>query len=284
MPSLSPAARNDAASARAVPCLVALACLAVSPAAAREVDDCLVDPSALVRVGSPVSGLVGDVMVARGDAVRRGQAIARLESDVEAAAAALDRFRAESRAGVAAQEARLAFSRARPERTEQLVGWGIASQERYEELLAEVAVDEQDLLREEQSRRLAELELARAESALANRTIRAPIDGIVIEHPLEAGEYVHQDAPLVVLARLDPLHVEVFLPVALYPEIRIGMEATVRPAPPIGGTYAARVSVVDRVFDPASNTFGVRLELPNPDSALPGGMRCTVDFPTVEAR
>lgn len=280
MPSPSPAARNEAATAL-LAWTLGLALLASAPAAAREVDDCLVDPSATVRVGSPVSGLVGEVMVARGDAVRRGQPVARLESAVEAAAVALDRFRAESRAGVAAQEARLGFSRARLARTEQLVDRGITSRERYEELLAEVAVDEQALVQEEQERRLAELQLARARAALEQRTIRAPIDGIVVERPLSAGEYVHQDTPLVILARLDPLHVEVFLPVAVYPEIRIGMEAIVRPRDPIGGAYPARVSVVDRVFDPASNTFGVRLELPNPDGALPGGMRCTVDFPTL---
>ena len=36
--------------------------------------------------------------------------------------------------------------------------------------------------------------------------------------------------------------------------------------------------VVDRVMDAASGTFGVRLRLPNPDLALPAGIRCTVRF------
>jgi multidrug efflux pump subunit AcrA (membrane-fusion protein) len=38
------------------------------------------------------------------------------------------------------------------------------------------------------------------------------------------------------------------------------------------------VIVVDRVIDPASNSFRVRLELPNADNALPPGLRCKVDF------
>jgi len=42
--------------------------------------------------------------------------------------------------------------------------------------------------------------------------------------------------------------------------------------------YSAAVGIVDRVIDPASNTFGVRLELPNPDYRLPVGLKCTVRF------
>ena len=38
------------------------------------------------------------------------------------------------------------------------------------------------------------------------------------------------------------------------------------------------VIVVDRVFDAASGTFRVRADLPNPDLALPGGLRCQVQF------
>ena len=65
--------------------------------------------------------------------------------------------------------------------------------------------------------------------------------------------------------------------------VRTGMIATVRPGEPIGGAYIAVVAVVDRVFDPSSGTFGVRLELDNPGNKLPGGQRCTVTF-TLPAR
>ena len=38
------------------------------------------------------------------------------------------------------------------------------------------------------------------------------------------------------------------------------------------------IKVVDRVLDVASGTYGVRLELPNPQGQLPGGIRCQVEF------
>ena len=50
------------------------------------------------------------------------------------------------------------------------------------------------------------------------------------------------------------------------------------PVPPVGGTYTAEAEVVDPVIDAASDTFGVRLILPNPHHTIPAGIRCTVDW------
>jgi len=38
------------------------------------------------------------------------------------------------------------------------------------------------------------------------------------------------------------------------------------------------VTVVDRVIDAASGTFGVRLDLPNPDLSIPGGLPCEIQL------
>jgi membrane fusion protein, heavy metal efflux system len=45
-----------------------------------------------------------------------------------------------------------------------------------------------------------------------------------------------------------------------------------------GSEVSAVVKTVDRVIDAASNTFRVRLELPNADGKLPAGLRCKVDL------
>jgi hypothetical protein len=42
----------------------------------------------------------------------------------------------------------------------------------------------------------------------------------------------------------------------------------------------SEVSVVDRTIDAASDTFGVQLQLDNADHAIPGGIRCNIDFTT----
>jgi hypothetical protein len=74
------------------------------------------------------------------------------------------------------------------------------------------------------------------------------------------------------------LLVETFLPVEYYSRIKIGQPGRVMTDGAIAGTFEANVTVIDRVFDAASKTFGVRLELPNPGYVLPAGQVCTVSF------
>ncbi len=56
------------------------------------------------------------------------------------------------------------------------------------------------------------------------------------------------------------------------------MKATITPETDVDSRYNSIVTIVDRVIDPASGTFGVRLELPNPDYQLPSGLKCSVKF------
>jgi RND family efflux transporter MFP subunit len=266
--------------------LIGLAVLmaATATADAAESFDCVIDPSETVKLGSPITGVLAEVLVQRGDVVTRGKPVATLESSIEASTVRLNRFRAESTAKIDAQEERLKLAQSRVDRAGSPRGL-VVTQDKYEELHAEAGVAEQELLREKQDRQLSQLELERSQATLDQRTIRSTIDGIVTEKKLSAGEFVNQEGYIVTVSRLDPLNVEVFLPVVYFKQVRVGMEGSVHPAPPIGNTYSAIVSIVDHVFDPASATFGVRLALPNPGNVLPGGQRCkvTFDFDSVPA-
>jgi RND family efflux transporter MFP subunit len=279
MCSHSQASRNSGR--RIAGAAAVLAALAATPAGAAERSfDCVIDPSEMVKLGSPVPGILAKVLVRRGDAVTQGQEVAMLNSSIDVAAVNLTRFKAESTARIAAQEARLALAKAKMTLIADLVQRKIeaTASNKYEEARAEVRVAEQELVREQQDRKVNQLELARAEAVLEERTIRSPIDGIVTERKLSGGEYINQEGYVVAVARLDPLHVETYLPVATYGQVQVGTVAKVRPNPPIGGSYDATAIVVDRVFDPSSSTYGVRLQLPNPEHALPGGQRCKVAF------
>lgn len=127
------------------------------------------------------------------------------------------------------------------------------------------------------NRRLADLELNRTTAEVALRTIRSPINGVVVERYMHPGEFPKQERVLK-LAQIDPLRVEVYAPVSMLHTVTVGMQAVVRPEDPVKGEYKAKVTVVDKVVDAASGTFGVRLELPNSDMKLPAGLKCTVRF------
>lgn len=68
-------------------------------------------------------------------------------------------------------------------------------------------------------------------------------------------------------------------PVNLLPSVKIGIKAKVIPEAPIGSQYTVGAKIADRVIDAAKGTFGVRLELPNPNHRLPAGLKCKVIFP-----
>lgn len=259
---------------------ILLAALLLSgPALANDATfDCVIEPSLTLRLGSPVTGIVASVEVDRGDRVRRGQVLARLEASVEEATLALVRARAASGAEIDARRARLEQTRSELGRAASLHGSAVVSTQRMEELRATSAIAASDLALAELNRRLAALEVGRVEALLEQRTVRSPIDGVVTGRNLGSGEYIHQDNHILAVAQVDPLHVEAFLPVRLYGRIGVGTRATVRPDPPVGGVHEAEIRVLDQVFDAASATFGVRLTLPNPDLALPGGVRCRVEF------
>lgn len=127
------------------------------------------------------------------------------------------------------------------------------------------------------NRRLADLELNRTTAEIALRTMKSPINGVVVERYMHPGEFPKQER-ILKLAQIDPLRVEAYAPVALLGKISVGMQAVVKPEDPVKGEFPAKVIVVDKVVDAASGTFGVRLELPNPDLKLPAGLKCTVRF------
>jgi RND family efflux transporter MFP subunit len=252
--------------------------MAADAAETEQTFDCVIDPSESAKLGSPVSGILSKVMVERGDYVTRGQPVAQLQSSVEAATVAYDNLKSSSTAAIDAQKERVNLAKAKLDRGNQLLTTKYISEDDYEERRAAAGVTEQDLRREEETQKLNQLELARDQASLDARTIRSPMDGIVTEKKLSAGEFVSQETYIVTVARLDPLHVETYLPVWTFGHVAVGTHGTVYPNPPIGGKYSAAVTIVDRVFDPSSGTYGVRLDLPNPDRSLPGGQRCKVGF------
>jgi RND family efflux transporter MFP subunit len=245
--------------------------------------DCVMDPSSTLKLGSAVAGVLRSVEVRRGQRVRAGEIVARLEAGMEEATVALNEARAENTAEIQARRLRVEHAELELARASRLVQGSYVSAQKLDELRVTLRAAQQDLAIAELNRRLAELELARSRAALEQRLIRSPIDALVTERVLGPGEYVHQDTHVAVLAATDPLHVEAYPPVRLFGGIRVGDPAVVYPDPPVGGAWPATVSVTDEVFDPGSGTFGIRATLPNPDR-LPAGLRCRVAFPELARR
>ena len=241
--------------------------------------DCLIEPSQVVRVNSGVEGIIQAIYVERGDDVRRGQVVAQLRDDVDRAAAAAAQARASNVHAVLAAESRASYLESVRQRNEQISQYLSRDQVEEAQANARAAREERQAAAEDQ--RVARLEYTQSRRLMAEKTVRSPVSGVVVERAMSPGEYRGADAShILTIAQVDPLHVEVFAPIAQLDAIKLGDQVTIVPEQPVGGRYVATVKVVDRVFDAASGTFGMRLELPNPGNRLPAGLRCRIEFNT----
>jgi RND family efflux transporter MFP subunit len=257
-----------------------IGCIGATTAAHADVQaahECIIAPQVVVDVGSAVPGVIESLELERGDAVEVGQVLARLHSGVERAGLEVARARAGITTDVRIREVALEFQRRTRQRTDELYRQKSVPATVMDEAERDAAISALGVRRAREERQLATLELERAREVLDRRTIRSPVSGVVTERFRAAGEYV-EDQPLVRVAQLDPLRVQVVLPTSSYGEVRTGMVADVTPELEALGTHEALVVSVDRVIDAASGTFRVELELPNPGDALPAGLRCTLRF------
>lgn len=240
--------------------------------------NCRIEPSTMVALSSPVVGVISEVLVDKNSKVEVGTVVARLESGLESATAELRRVQAELHSDVDAQRLQLDFSQRNLERVTNLYDKKAASFAELDKAKTERAIAAQQLQQAQDRKRQAELEYKRAQADLQKRTIVSPISGIVVERFKQPGEHIDFE-PVLKIAHLDPLRVEVFAPSSLYGAIKEGMKATVTPDLGTSGkTYTADVILVDQVIDGPSNTFAIRLSIPNPDNKIPSGLKCKVSF------
>lgn len=238
--------------------------------------DCVINPSEIADLGSAVPGVLSAVQVERSDLIQAGDIIAELESGVELATLDLARTRAGLTAEVDLRRVNAAFGRRQQKRNQGLFQRKALSQNDMDQRETEARMAQIELRQAKDNQQLAKLELYRAEEILQRRTIRSPFTGVVMERFKTVGEYV-EDQPVARVAQIDPLHVEVIVPVEFLGKIKPGMQAEVW-TDVVDTTWQAEVSLVDRVADAASGTYVARLALPNPDYRIPAGLQCSLKF------
>ena len=237
---------------------------------------CIIEPDEVVEVGSPVIGVIQSI-VKRGDKVRKGAVLAVLRNDIDRAALSVAQSRAAAEAEEKAAVANYDFSKQRRVRAEELLRKEFVSKQALDQAIAEDEVAKQKLSQAREQRRILSREAALAQQRLEERTIRSPINGIIVERYLTAGERV-EEKPLLRVVKIDPLRIEAILPSALYGTVPLGSTARILPEMPNAAPATATVTLVDKVLDAASGTFRIRLQLPNPDGAVPAGLRCKAEF------
>jgi RND family efflux transporter MFP subunit len=260
-------------------------CLLASSTAFANPYECLIEPNQTVEIRSSTEGVIEKIFVQRGERVRTGQVLVQLESAAEASAVQLARVKSEALGRIASAENRLEYAGKKLERSKQLHEQHFVTAQARDEADAEKRIIESELRDARENKEMAVYEYRHATDLLNRRTLRSPFNGVVMTRMLNPGDLAEAGTgrkPILKIAQVEPLRVEVVLPMAAYGKLKAKGPAEVVPEG-IGGRYEATVAVIDSVFDTASGTFGVRLELPNAAGKIPAGIRCKVDFPALRA-
>jgi len=239
--------------------------------------DCLVKPGMYIELSSPIETTLIDMFVDSGDDIKKGQALALLENTVEIAKVELAKLQALSWSEVENSKVQLQYAKRNLKRIANLYKKNSVSLFEKDKASTEVSLAEIELIKAREKKSLAGLGLKRAKAELDLRTIKSPIDGIVVDIYTKVGESV-TGRTIMKLAQIDPLRVEVIAPTEYFGLLKKGMKVDIHPERPANKTFKATITVVDQLIDPASGSFTVRMSLPNSDEQLVGGVNCIASF------
>lgn len=220
------------------------------------------EPYQKVEVRAQVPGVVTDLRVDRGDAVRAGQPLARIQAEGI-------RGQAESaRAAVASAQANVALAARQLESSRRLYDAG--------------AVSEIELRQSEAAYEAAEAQLAAARAQAAGATesaqratVSAPITGTVSDRVVNEGEAVNPSQALLTIVNTSQLELAGRINVDEAATIRTGMPVEFRIDAYPGRVFTGTVARMDPTADPATRQVGVYVRLPNPEDAVVGGVFAT---------
>ena len=229
------------------------------------------NPYREVEVRAQVPGVLTDLRVDRGDTVRAGQVLGRIEAEGIRGQAA------SARAGVAAAEAQLALARRQLESARKLHAAGAMSDIELEQAEAGYQAAEAQLA-------AARAQAAGAGESAARATLTAPIAGEISTRQTSEGEAVAPGQAIVTIVNSSVLELAGQVPVDRAVGIRAGMpvEFTLDAFP--GRTLRGEVARVEPTADPGTRQVGVYVRLSNEDRELVGGLYATGRVLTGESR
>jgi HlyD family secretion protein len=251
------------------------------------------EPVKEVQIGTEISGTVQEVLVEENDRVRKGQALARLNTEK------LEAEHSQTASAVASAEASLVEASA----TVTEAGENLARLEELFRLSKGMTPSRQDLetaratvnraLAKENSARAAIKEsrarLSVAEINLRKAVVRSPIDGIVLLREIEPGQTVAASLStpklFVIAENLTQLYLKVAVDEADIGRVRPGQEATFTVDAFAGKSFPARITHVRYSPDAAESTsnkvavvtYQTTLRVNNTDLLLRPGMTATAE-------
>ncbi|MDR2430765.1 MAG: efflux RND transporter periplasmic adaptor subunit [Candidatus Margulisbacteria bacterium] len=223
---------------------VAVLTLSPSPAVNTREYPGLLTPLYKMNIQTQTGGIVESIGVELGQSVRRGQELARLDSEVNAAQC---------------QQAEAAYTLAK------------TSYERQKALYAENVISAQQYESAESQLRQAEALYRVAKKNLEDCTLTAPRAGVVSFINYDIGDSASKGSTVIVLADYSKIIMRIGVTDKDVSKIKTGQKAAVR-VDDLGQSWPGKVIGVGSLADDRSGTYPVRIEIDNAQGAIKPGM------------
>ncbi len=231
---------------------VFIALLATAAALHAEPVQGVVSPNKQISISSPVmQEIITEMLVEEGTEVREGQIVAQLRNDREKL------------------DVRLS------EKLIELKQFVARGQER---LFNEKMGSEEKALEARTDLELARLQLDSKRIALAEKTVRTPLGGIVVKKYKEPGESVDRAEKLLDIVNIDQIYVQFYLKPELRKTLLQDAPIRVRILDLEGKDFDGKITFVDPRNDAASGLVRVKVKVENADHRIKPGMKGSADF------
>lgn len=235
----------------------------------------IVEPNRDAVMVIPSTGMLISLSAKESQTVKAGQLLGVVDNRVALAAVRIAQFASQSRATIDVANVELKIATAALNRLEQITDRRAIAAIEIDRAKAEFERATVGVQQAQEQHSQAQHELAQQQALLETLNLRAPFSGRILSVDVQQGQTLSVGSPVLRVADLSKLHVELFIDSALYGQLRINEHYKLQAAQPVQKLLTARLKSFEPVINAATNTFRCSFEIENPGELLPSGFKVT---------
>ena len=236
-------------------------------------------PSADITLSFVQPGRIADINIKEGQSVKTGQVLVQQDDTVERARLAQLEADSQNIINVQAGEASLAQKQVDLKKLEKAAALNAATALEVEHAKLDVKIADLSVKLAVFEHEQAQRKYEEAKIQIDNMSLKSPVDGIIEKVEFEAGESVNALEDVVRVVQINPLWIDVPVPLTKARDLRNKNTADVIFPGPKETSVEGTIVFIGAVADAASSTLRVRIQVPN-KSLRPAGEHVRVIFST----
>ena len=236
------------------------------------------NPSSDITLSFVQPGRIANIYFREGDSIKTGQILVQQDDAVEQVQLAQLEAASKDTTQIQASQASLDQKKVDLTKLERAAERNAVTPLEVEHAKLDVKMAELSLQLSKFEHEQAQRKYSEAKIGIERMALKSPIDGTIEEIHLEAGESVNALADVARVVQIDPLWVDVPVPLAEATTLSYGRAAKVTFPNTNMMSVEGKIIYVAAVADAASGTLKVTIEVPN-KSKRPAGEHVQVTFP-----